>query len=74
MSLRAWSGESGCISGFSGLGALTLAALRGMRASLTAFLKGLVERHVDVVDGAGGETAVQLLAVEAADVVGGESA
>jgi hypothetical protein len=41
MSLRAWTGESGSISGFSGLGARTLAALRGVRASLTASLKAL---------------------------------
>jgi hypothetical protein len=34
-------GESGCISGFSGLGALTLAALRGKRASLMASLRAL---------------------------------
>lgn len=34
--------------------------------------EGLVEGYVDVVDGAWGEAAVQLLAIEAADVAGGE--
>ncbi len=60
MSFRASSGESGCISGLPGLGALTLPAGDVARDEgvVSGVLEGLVEGYVDVVYGAGREAAI----------------